>query len=179
MEVLVLIPLFLVALIAGWAVATHNAFVRLEKLMRESWANVDVALKRRHDLIPNLVETVKAFAAHEREVFERVIAARERALTGGAAEENDLARATNALLARAEAYPELRSSANFLELQRELVNTEDRIAAARRFFNANVRDYNTMREQFPSSIMAGGRSAAEFYEVESISVREPVEVNLS
>lgn len=159
-----------VAIIA-WLISTGNRFSRLDHLMRESWANVDVALKRRHDLIPNLVETVKGFAAHETEVLDRVVEARSKALRGGADDENQLAQAVTMLFARTEAYPQLRSSESFLELQRELVNTEDRIAAARRFFNANVRDYNLLIESFPASLLAGNRKPKEFYEVESIDVR--------
>lgn len=161
-----------------WAIATANRFARLEMLLKESWANVDVALKRRHDLIPNLVETVKGYAAHEREVLQRVVEARNAALQGGAREESELARAVSGLLIRTEAYPQLRSNVNFLDLQKELVNTEDRIAAARRFYNANVRDFNTMLETFPANLLASGRTAKDFYEVESIEMRSPVQVNL-
>jgi LemA protein len=175
--------LFILLLCAGgvpliWAITTMNQFARLDNLMKESWANIDVALKRRHDLIPNLVETVKGHAAHEREVLDRVVRARERALSGNSGEENELARSVNLLLARAEAYPELTASASFQRLQQELINTEDRIAAARRFFNANVRDYNMLLQSFPSSLLKGGRAPAEFYEVEAIQVREPVPVRL-
>ena len=177
MELTFLVVLVLVIGLFAWSVSTHNHFVRLEKMITESWANVDVALKRRHDLIPNLVETVKGYAAHEKEVLDRVIQARSLAMEGGAPEENELARATTLLLARAEAYPDLKSSTHFLELQRELVNTEDRIAAARRIYNSNVRDFNAQIAMFPGSIMAGGKTPVDFYEVESIAVREPVKVN--
>ena len=178
MEFTFLVVLVLVIGLFAWSISTHNHFIRLEKVITESWANVDVALKRRHDLIPNLVETVKGYAAHEKEVLDRVIQARSMAIDGGAPEENELARATSLLLARAEAYPDLRSSENFLNLQRELINTEDRIAAAMRIYNSNVRDFNAQIQMFPGAIMAGNRSPGEFYEVESIEVREPIKVNL-
>ncbi|HZH99198.1 MAG TPA: LemA family protein [Fimbriimonadaceae bacterium] len=159
-----------------WAIVTLNNFARLQNLMRESWANIDVALKRRHDLIPNLVETVKGHAAHESEVLERVVSARERALAGSSVDENELAKAVNLLLARVEAYPELTASTSFQRLQQELINTEDRIAAARRFYNANVRDYNMLLQSFPASLLRGGRKEAEFYKVDAIQVREPIAI---
>lgn len=169
-----------------WVVGTVNRFVKVKNHIRESWANVDVALKRRYDLIPNLVETCKAMAAHERNLFEKVASLRQHAMgfqgTVGmlAQEQNELVRATNQLLARVEAYPQLIASTTFLELQHELANTEDRIAAARRFYNANVRDFNTLLESFPSGMigrMAGHREQ-DLFEVEDLSVREPVRVEL-
>ncbi len=169
---IVLVPLI-------WFIATLNRFIRLGNLIRESWANVDVVLKRRYDLIPNLVETVRGYVKHEREVLAEVTAARDRAVasTGRAAQqaedENRLVRSVNTLLARAEAYPELKASQNFLALQQELVNTEDRIAAARRFYNANIREHNTLVDQFPSMLVARlmGRQKADFFEVEDLSIR--------
>lgn len=162
-----------------WFVATMNRFVHLRALIRESWANVDVVLKRRYDLIPNLVETVKAYAAHERETIESVIAARNRAaanhgrISEQASDENQLVHNVNGLLALAERYPDLKANQNFLALQQELVNTEDRIAAARRFYNANVREYNTLCQQLPSMIVANilGHKEEEFFEVEDLSIR--------
>lgn len=179
LALLVLVPVF-------WFVATANRIVKLRNHIRESWANVDVVLKRRYDLIPNLVETVKAYAAHEREVLERVVAARNQAASSvgdvgqQARDESQMVREVNTLLARSEAYPQLRSSANFLALQNELVNTEDRIAAARRFYNANVRDYNTLIDSFPASIVAGMQNAApaEFFEVEDLAIRRGVQVDM-
>ncbi|OWY68950.1 hypothetical protein B7486_23790 [cyanobacterium TDX16] len=163
-----------------WFIATLNRFVRLRNLIQESWANVDVVLKRRYELIPNLVETVKGYAAHERSALEQVIAARNRALasTGRVREQADderrLVNEVNHLLALAEAYPDLKASENFLQLQRELVNTEDRIAAARRFYNANVRENNTLVQQFPSLIVARmmGRQAEDFFEVDELAIRK-------
>lgn len=176
-ELLVAVPIGVLVLIVFWIIGIFNRFVRLENLVRESWADIDVQLKRRHDLIPNLVETVKGYATHEERVLRAVTEARalavqmEGQLKGRSGVENDLARAVGSLLARVEAYPDLRASANFLELQRELSNTEDRIAAARRFYNANVRELKVLRESFPSSMMAGGRMEPEYYEIDSIEVR--------
>lgn len=172
---------------AIWWFAMHNKFARLRNHIRESWSNVDVALKRRYDLIPNLVDTVRAYAAHERQTLEGVVEARNRALAAvgpiaeQAREENELVHSVNRLLAVAEGYPNLKASQNFLTLQAELINTEDRIAAARRFYNANVREFNTMRESFPSSVVAGAMNLppAEFFEVDSLSFRAAPEVNLA
>jgi LemA protein len=167
-----------------WVIGIVNRLTHLKNTVKESWAQVDVALKRRYDLIPNLVETVRGYAAHERETLERVIEARNQAVsTQGDAHvqipaEAALVSAMNGLLTRAEAYPELRSNQNFLSLQRELANTEDRIAAARRFYNANVRDYNTAQEQFPASLFAAGHKPADFFEVEDLAVRQAIKVNL-
>ena len=170
-----------------WIIATINRFVRLGNLIKESWSNVDVVLKRRYDLIPNLVETVRGYAKHEREVLAEVIAARDRAAAsnGRAAEqaedENRLVHSVNTLLARAEAYPELKANQNFLALQQELVNTEDRIAAARRFYNANVREHNTLVDQFPSMLVARimNRQKVDFFEVEDLAIRMAPKVALS
>jgi LemA protein len=142
-------------------------------------------LKRRYDLIPNLVETVRAYAAHERETFAAVTAARTQAVaaTGSpasqAAAEKPLVDGLRRLLAVAESYPELKASGHFLDLQRELANTEDRIQAARRFYNANVRDLNTRIEVFPSNLIAGifGFRPAEFFEVETATERQVVDVS--
>lgn len=172
---------------AIWWFAMHNKFARLRNHIRESWSNVDVALKRRYDLIPNLVDTVRAYAAHERQTLEGVVEARNRALAAvgpiaeQAHEENELVHSVNRLLAVAEGYPNLKASQNFLALQAELINTEDRIAAARRFYNANVREFNTLRESFPSSVVAGAMNLppAEFFEVDSLSFRAAPEVNLA
>ncbi len=177
---IVLIVILALALIAVvWGVATYNGFVRLRNLVQEAWRQIDVELHRRHDLIPNLVETVKGYAAHERSVFEEVTAARAAAAAPGsspaeqAAQENQLTAALGRLFAVAEAYPQLRAADNFLALQAELTNTEDRIAAGRRFYNANVRQLNTKVESFPSNIIAGwfGFTRAEYFETEDPAVR--------
>jgi len=163
-QIVVAVFLFGVVIPGFWCVSTSNRLTRLEKLVQEAWADIDVALKRRHDLVPNLVETVRAYAHHERELLEDLSRAREEAINGCAPEESTLGRAVGAVLARAQSYPELRASENFVQLQRELSDSEDRIAAARRFYNANVREFNTLLASFPSRLVAGGRREMEFYE---------------
>lgn len=170
-----------------WLIGTFNGLVRLRNFVRESWAQIDTELRRRYDLIPNLVETVKGYAEHEREVLERVIAARNQAVrsTGSPAsqarDENALVGSLRSLFAVAEGYPDLKANQNFLALQEELANTEDRIQAARRFYNANVRDLNTRIEVFPSSVVAAlfGFERADFFEVESADVRRAPRVDLT
>ena len=171
-------------LVLTWVVATLNRIVALRNHIAESWSGIDVALKRRYDLIPNLVETVKGYATHEQEVIDRIVKAREHAIgTLGAADvqalsQNELVSALNHFFVRVEAYPQLKASEHFMELQRELANTEDRIAAARRFYNANVRAYNTMVESFPASMVAGSNVRAPYFEVESLQVRETPAVSV-
>ena len=180
--ILLVIPL----LIAIWVAVTYNGLVRLRQHVRESWAGIDTELRRRYDLIPNLVATVKGYAAHEQQVIEAVTEARTRAAasTGSpasqAADENALVGSLKQLFAVAEGYPELKASRNFLSLQDELANTEDRIAAARRFYNANVRDLNTRIGVFPSNMIAGmfGFQREEFFEIEDASVRLPPRVDV-
>jgi LemA protein len=153
---------------------SFNRFVRQRQLVDNSWSNVDTELKRRYDLIPNLVATVKGYAAHERTTLEAVVKARQVAVdtSGGAAEqatqENVLVDALKQLLALREAYPDLKANVEFLDLQRQLIVTEDRIQAARRFYNANVRDYNTRVETFPSMLVArfGHFDKRDYFEVE-------------
>jgi LemA protein len=143
-----------------WFIATHNRLVQLRQHIRESWADIDVELKRRYDLIPNLVETVKGYAAHERSVLEEVTRLRNQAAAnnGSAAEqatdETALALGVRQLFAVAENYPQLKADAHFRALQEELANTEDRLAAARRFFNGNVREMNQLCETFPTNLVA-------------------------
>jgi LemA protein len=181
------IPVGIIVLILIWAIVNYNALVRIRQQVRESWSGIDTELKRRYDLIPNLVETVKGYAAHEREVLQKVTEARARAFASSgsvaeqAADEKQLVDSMRSLLAVAEKYPDLKASENFLELQRELTNTEDRIQAARRFYNANVRDMNTRIEVFPSNLIAGifNFTPETFFEVESAVVREVVDVSLS
>ena len=170
-----------------WALLNYNALVRLRNHCKESWSNVDTELKRRYELIPNLVEAVKGYAKHERGALEAVIQARSRALasTGSpdsqARDENALVGSLKQLFAVAEGYPDLKASENFLQLQKELANTEDRIQAARRFFNANVRDLNTRIEVFPSNLIAGpfGFSPQEYFQIESLELKEPPRVELA
>jgi LemA protein len=144
-----------------WLIANYNGFVRVRQHIRESWSDIEVEMKRRYELIPNLVETVRGYAKHEREVLEMVVKLRNQALAnhGAASEqavdETALQIGMKRLFAVAEAYPQLRADAHFLALQQELANCEDRIAAARRFFNANVREMNEKCDSFPSNLIAG------------------------
>jgi LemA protein len=174
----------LIVLVGIWAVAQYNGFVKLRNIVEESWKQIDVELHRRYDLIPNLVETVKGYAAHERQTFENVTAARAAAVTPGsgpaeqAMQENMLTAALRQLLAVAEAYPDLKANTNFLELQSQLTQTEDRIAAGRRFYNANVRTFNTKVETFPSNLVARifNFVKQEYFEAEDPTVRAAPEV---
>ena len=183
----VIIVVVLLVVLGLFFVATYNGLVRKRNAAENAWAQVDVQLTRRHDLIPNLVETVKGYAAHERTVLEAVTAARTTAITavgtaGPAAQaqaENALGRSLGGLFAVAENYPTLKADTNFLELQRQLAETEDRIAAGRRFYNGNVRALNTRIEAFPSSVVAnmGHFTPAEYFETEDPAVRAPVTVD--
>src|SRR3989338_2969461 len=151
---IIYIILGIIVLVVLWAIFAYNSFVRLVNRTKEAWADIDVQLKRRYDLIPNLVNTVKGYAAHEQSAFEKVTQARAAALGahGPAAKgqaENMLTGALKSIFAIAEAYPDLKANQNFLELQRELSDTENKIQAARRFYNGNVRDLNTAIESFP------------------------------
>ncbi|HUV67530.1 MAG TPA: LemA family protein, partial [Sedimentisphaerales bacterium] len=144
-----------------YVVLTYNTLVALRNHIRDAWSNIDTELKRRYDLIPNLVATVKGYAAHEKDVFERVTQLRAQCMASQgkpheqAVDENQLVGALQRLLAVVENYPQLKADQHFLKLQAELVNTEDRIQAARRFFNGNVRDYRNKCQSFPSSLIAG------------------------
>jgi LemA protein len=173
------IVLALIVVLAVAIVASYNRFVRQRNLVQESWRQIDVELTRRHDLVPNLVETVKGYASHERQTLEAVTAARAAAASTGtgpteqAAQENVLSGALRQLFAVAEAYPDLKASTNFLDLQRQLAETEDRIAAGRRFYNGNVRALNTRVEAFPSSLVAKtfGFAQAEYFTADDPEVR--------
>lgn len=174
------------AVIVLWAVFAYNHFVRMVQRAKEAWADIDVQLKRRYDLIPNLVETVKGYAAHEKGVFENVTAARSAAMgaTGTAAKgaaENMLSGALKSLFAVAEAYPDLKANQNFLDLQHQLADTEDKIQAARRFYNANVRDLSTAMQSFPGNIIASSFhfQAMEYFQLDAAdtAAREPVKVS--
>ena len=181
-------PIWVAVAIIGvlvlWVVITYNRFVALRNRVKEAFSDISVQLKRRYDLIPNLVNTVKGYAAHEKGVFEKVTEARTRAMgaTGmhdKAAAENMLSQTLKSLFAVAEAYPDLKASANFLELQRELRDTEDKIQAARRFYNTNVMALNTMVESFPPSVIAGmfGFKKEEFFELEEEAAKEAPKVS--
>jgi len=168
----VVVAVVVLVALATWL--SYNRFVRQRQLIDNAWANVDTELRRRYDLVPNLVETVKGYAAHERATLEAVVQARQAAVaaTGApdeqAVQENVLVDALRQLLALREAYPDLKANERFADLQRELVVTEDRIQAARRLYNANVRDYDTRVESFPSMIVAalGHFEKRPFFEVE-------------
>ncbi len=162
-----------------WWIAVYNRFVQLRHTIKESWSDVDVELRRRYELIPNLVETVKGYSQHERAVLENVVALRDQAMRnqGSAAaqaeDENKLMAGLRSLFVVVESYPALRSDANFLRLQHELAVTEDRIAAARRFFNGNVRELRNLRESFPSSLVASmaGVEEPSFFELDDANER--------
>ena len=168
------IVLGVVALVVIFGILSYNRFVSGRQLIKDSWANIDTELRRRYDLIPNLVETVKGYAAHERGVFEEVTRARAAAVsaTGSPAEqaaaEGPFVAALRQLFAVAENYPELKANQNFLALQTELSNTEDRLQTARRFYNANVREFNRRVQSFPSNVVARsfGFKEEQFFEVE-------------
>lgn len=178
-----------ILLIAGIAVGLgaiiiYNSFIRLIQRAKEAWADIDVQLKRRYDLIPNLVNTVKGYATHEAVAFENVTRARAAAMNAGTLAEkgqteNMLTGALKSLFAVAEAYPDLKANQNFMKLQDELSDTENKIQAARRFYNTNVRDLNTKVQTFPANIFANifHFSKMEFFELNEEAAREPVKVN--
>ena len=176
--------LVLVVLLAIFVIGIYNRLVRLRQNVRESWSGIDTELRRRYDLIPNLVETVKGYAGHERETLEAVISARNAAASnqGSPAEqardENILSGALRQLFALSESYPQLRANENFMQLQDQLNQTENQIAQSRRFYNANVRELNNGVEMFPSSLIAGsfGFKPAEFFEIDDPAARGPVKV---
>ncbi len=176
----------LVVIVAVFVAATYNSFVTLANLVKNSWANIDTELRRRYDLIPNLVETVKGYAAHEKSVFDAVTQARAKAIASNgspasqARDENQLVGTLKSLFAVSERYPDLKASESFLRLQQSLVDTEDRIQAARRFYNGNVKDLNTKCDLFPSNMVARLFSVghADYFEVENLEVKAPVRVSL-
>lgn len=175
-----------IGLIIVWLIATYNGLITLRNRTDEAWSDIDVQLKRRYDLIPNLIETVKGYAGHEKEVFEKVTLARTAAInaekSGNPAEiaktENMLTGALKTLFAVAENYPDLKASQNFLQLQDELSDTENKIMSSRRFYNGNVRDFNIKIQIFPNTLVAGplGFKAREFFETEEAKEREAVAV---
>lgn len=178
-----IILLAILAVLVLWVAFAYNSFVSLVNRAKEAWADIDVQLKRRYDLIPNLVNTVKGYATHEAQTFEKVTEARARAMSAGniaekGEAENMLTGALKSVFALSEAYPDLKANQNFLELQRELSDTENKIQAARRFYNTNVRDLNTRVESFPSNLIANvfKFSKMEFFELAEEGAREPVKV---
>ncbi|MCP2324477.1 LemA protein [Hamadaea flava] len=177
-----IVAVLLVILLVVWFVSAFNRLVRLRNQVRASWAQTDVQLKRRHDLIPNLVETVRGYADHERATFEAVAQARTAAMSaqgvaGASAAENALTSALGRIFALAEAYPQLQANQNFLALQSELATTEDKIAYARQFYNTAVQSLNNAVESLPTNLVAGatGFRTAEFFEAAGAE-RGPVQV---
>lgn len=161
----------------------YNGLVSAKNRAEEAWSDIDVQLKRRYDLIPNLINTVKGYATHEREVLERVTEARTQAMQAGnvdtqAQAENMLSETLKSLFAVAENYPDLKANQNFLELQQELSDTENKIMASRRFYNSSVMDLNTKIESFPTNIFASafGFAKKEFFELTDVAAKEPVAV---
>ncbi|OHA81374.1 MAG: hypothetical protein A2675_02945 [Candidatus Yonathbacteria bacterium RIFCSPHIGHO2_01_FULL_51_10] len=178
------IILIVLAVVVLWAIFAYNGFVRLVTRTKEAWADIDVQLKRRYDLIPNLVEAVKGYATHEKTAFENVTKARAAAMGAGtvaehAQAENMLTGALKSLFAVSEAYPDLKANQNFLALQGELSDTENKIQAARRFYNGNARDLNIAIDSFPGNLIAKSFnfSKQEFFELEEgAAAKEPVAV---
>jgi len=184
MTIVIIVVVVILVIAALYYVAKRNSIIASRNRVDESWSGIDVQLKRRHDLVPNLVETVKGYAAHESQVFEKVTAARADAMSAQsvgdtAKAEEKLTGALTDLRAVAENYPNLRATENFQQLSRNLSELEDEIQAARRIYNSNVQSYNTDIQQFPGSIIAnqGGFTAREYFEIEDKSEREPVSVS--
>ena len=183
-----LIVLAIIVIVVVFLALTYNRLVTLRQRVKEAFSDIDVQLKRRHDLIPNLVETVKGYAAHERGVFDEVTQARAGAIAAGAqgpqqraAAEDMLTGALRSLFAVAEAYPQLQAVQEFKDLSENLRDTEDKIQFARRFYNSQVRDYNTALQTFPTVVLAGamGFTASEYFEVETPSDREVPKVSFT
>lgn len=179
------IILIILGVVVVWLIVIYNGFVRLVNRTKEAWADIDVQLKRRYDLIPNLVEAVKGYAVHEKEAFLAVTEARTQALGAQSVKEKEAAdnmvtSALKSIFAIAEAYPQLRAVESFIKLQDELSDTENKIQAARRFYNGNVRDLNTRIESFPYNVIAGifKFGKREFFELdaENAAAKEPVQV---
>jgi LemA protein len=183
--IVMIVVVALLVVLGLWVAGVYNGLVRLRNLVQEAWRQIDVELKRRHDLIPNLVETVKGYASHEREALDAVVAARAAAVTPNgslqqqAVQESALSMALGRLFAVAEAYPNLKANHNFLALQTELTETEDRVAAGRRFYNANVRELNTRVESFPSNVFAGvfHFARADYFEIVDAAQRAVPQVS--
>jgi LemA protein len=183
MAIFTWIILGIIVILIFWLIGIYNALITLKNRVEEAWSDIDVQLKRRYDLIPNLVETVKGYAAHESGVFEKVTEARSRAMNATGAQdkaqaENMLSETLKSLFAVAENYPQLKASENFAKLQDELSDTENKIQAARRFYNGNVRDFNTKLQVFPNNLINAllKFQAREFFELGNEAEREAVKV---
>jgi LemA protein len=184
--IVVIVVIALVVILGLVLMGMYNGLVKGRLRVREAWSSIDIQLKRRSSLIPNLVETVKGYAAHERETLENVTRARSMLDNAGTAQQaaqanNMLTQALRSLFAVSEAYPDLKANENFLELQRELTDTEEKIAYARQFYNSNVLSYNTKTQTVPTVFIAGmfGFTAEEFFEVEDEADRRDVTVSFS
>ena len=185
MTIVLILIVVLILVVALWFILAFNGLIRLRNEVAQGLSSIDVQLKRRADLIPNLVESVKGYATHETAAFESVSAARAKALGAQtldekAAADGEMQAAVGKLFAIAEAYPELRAVESFLQLQNELSTTEDKIAAARRYYNTTVRVYNTKQQTIPTSLIASalGHAPAEYYRLEDDAERQPVAVEL-
>ena len=177
------IILAVIIVVVLYVISAYNRLVRLRNRIENAWSQIDVQLRRRYDLIPNLVETVKGYAAHEKEVFQKVTEARSKAINASGVEkqgqaENMLTGALKSLFAVAERYPDLKANQNFMMLQEELAGTESKIAYARQFYNDTVMKYDTVREVFPSSMIANmfNFKEREYFEIEEPAARAPVKV---
>jgi LemA protein len=184
----VLVTIVILAIVIGYPIVAYNGLVSARNRVKEAWSDIETQLKRRYDLIPNLIASVKGYMQHESSTLEKIVAARSAVLNQGvanvkeaAAAENQLSGALKSIFALSESYPELKANQNFLELQRDLRDTEDKIQAARRFYNGNVLDYNTQIQQFPKVIIAGmfhfeKETFFELDEAEKKAASKPVEV---
>ena len=179
------IVLGVIAILALWLIITFNGLIRLRNQVEEGWSDIDVQLKRRHDMIPNLINIVQGYAKHERELFEKVTQARTAAMSATSPEqlgkaENMLSSTLKSLFAVAEAYPDLKANQNFLQLQDTYRDTEDKIQASRRFYNGVVRDFNTKLQVFPTNTVGGmlGFKVREFFALESPEERKNVEIKM-
>jgi len=173
----------LIVVVGGWFMLTYNGLVQLRNAVKNAWSQIDVQLKRRYDLIPNLVETVKGYAGHEKETLERVIQARQAGIAAStvkdqAAAENMITGALRQLFALSESYPNLKANENFLKLQEELASTENKIGFARQYYNDAVQTFNTRQEMFPANLVASmlGFQPAEFFEIEDAGQRDAPKV---
>jgi len=173
-----------VILIVGlWLMLTYNGLVKLRNQVKNAWSQIDVQLRRRYDLIPNLIETVKGYASHEKETLERVVQARQAGIDASGVKEqqqaeNMITGALRQLFALSEAYPDLKANQNFMQLQEELASTENKIGFARQYYNDTVQTFNTRQQQFPANVVAGmmGFTAADFFELEEPEMREAPKV---
>lgn len=187
MSTALIIALIVIGALLAIVIGMYNSLIRLKNRVEEAWSDIDVQLKRRYDLIPNLVETVKGYASHEKETFEKVTAARTAAMNAQeqgdakkqAEAENMLSSTLKSIFALSENYPDLKANQNFLELQRELSDTENKIQASRRFYNGNVRDFNTKLEVFPTNIIGNmlGFKSREYFEIEDEKERDNIKVS--